>query len=164
MSFDKEIFKRHYGRSYIQAVYVQFALIVLSLIVRLIELELLYLPAAAVILLECMITIPLTFCYYIRAKKQAQRQKQWFSNGKLYARLVPDSGLTAGGFVHHERTYLFDHVDSVQVTKRYLVIQGDIHLVDQFNGNARDRELSVMKLPRVFTGEEQILFYGGNRK
>lgn len=161
MVFDIQTFKRHYASDIIRLMYIEVLVFVIAIIVRIVNISSLFALSVLMIGLIPIVVLPLTFCYYIRMKKQAERQKQWFSNGKLYVERCQDSGLTAGGFVDHRETVLFERIDTVEVKKRYIVLSGEITVVERYNGVSKERQVKSYGIPRTFLREEEIINVGG---
>lgn len=121
--------------------------------------EIPYLAAVALYVFPgiIMIGLPYTFCHYLRMKRQAERQRQWISDGKFYLQRVLDCGWTGGGFVDHRVTVLFDRIHRIQMKKGYIVMEGEMNLVDQFNEVVREKQVTSYKVPRTFINEERVI-------
>lgn len=162
MKYDPHYFKSHYGRIFIIAMYVQIVISIISFILFLTPFKGMIIAIVATVgVLTFILILPITFCYYIRFKHQAERQIQWIKDGKLYVNRCFDNGYTAGGFVRHEAEIIFDIISSIQVTKRYIIVKGDIQIVDKFNGIVREKRVEKYAIPRCFLGEEHLLQLGG---
>ena len=168
MKFDKTVFKRHYGSTYISrikytvVVFLVAVLIVTALI--LLDIQIPYLMGLClgiVIFVSIIPCLPIFGCQYVKAIKTAQRQTQRIENGKLVVTIVPEDGFTWGAIVTHTMSYFVEKLDNIKVTKRFLEVTGDIHLTDTYNGNVTNREISYFKIPRCFLGEEAIIKLGG---
>lgn len=103
----------------------------------------------------------MTYCLYLRAKRQSERQRQWFNDGILYVERCLDNGFTAGGFVRHKETVIFDEIHSVNKTKYNIIITGNIQIIEQYNGISKEKKVNKYLIPRNFTEEENILKLGG---
>lgn len=168
MKFDKTIFKRHYGSTYISRIKCTAVVLIIAvlLIVALLLLDiqipyLMGLGLGLVIFVSIIPCLPLFGCQYVKAIKTAQRQKQRIENGKLVVTLVPEDGFTWGAIVTHTISYFVEELDSVKVTKRFLEVTGEIHLTDTYNGNVTNQSVSHFRIPRCFLGEETIIKLGG---
>ena len=102
MEFDIKVFKNNYASWLIKLMYCELAVFVVAIALRLTQLSFFFTISVLLIGLIPIVILPLTFCYYIRARKQAERQRQWISNDKLYVERCFDSGLSAGGFINHK--------------------------------------------------------------
>ncbi len=161
MKYNKKIFKQHYGKAYIDLIKIIVIIALITLIVILIRPENDVLLALIFILTAIssfgiLLFIPLIFCYYIKAKKASERQKQWISNDILHVTIIPENGFTWGGFTYHTISYEVSKLTNVIETKRYMIIQGSISVKDNFNGIIKESYVSEFKLPRNFSNEKNI--------
>lgn len=163
MEFNIKIFKNNYASSLIRLIYCEIAIFVIAIALRLTQLTLFFTISVLLIGLIPIVVLPLTFCYYIRAKKQAERQKQWISKDKLYVERCFDSGWSAGGFINHKETVIFDEISSVNMSRRYIVVFGDINIIEQYNGISKEKKVGMYKIPRVFKNEDKIINIGGKK-
>lgn len=155
MYFDINVFKERYGSLHIKLLAIQSIACVLSVICIILRLSFVHYVAGLIV--SCgIITIPLTYCFYIRLKKQSERQRQWLKDGKLYVERVKDSGLTAGGFVDHKETIIFDHINSIIEEKRFFVVKGDIEIISTFNEVTKNKKVDYYKIPINFNMAEKI--------
>lgn len=161
MEFDLKVFKNNYATSLIKLMYCEIFVFVVAIAMRLTQISFFFTISVLLIGVIPIVILPLTFCYYIRAKKQAERQKQWISNGKLYVERCFDSGLSAGGFINHKETVIFDEINSVDVSRRYIIVFGDINVIEQYNGVSKEKVVGMYKIPRVFKNEDEIINIGG---
>lgn len=159
MNYDKKIFKQYYGSLHIKLLVIQILLVVVAVGLMLFKLYFFRYVYGFIICIG-IVSIPFTYCYYIRIKKQSERQRQWITNKKLYVERVLDSGLTAGGFVNHKETVMFDHISSVRMTNRYIIINGDIEIISDFNSVNKNKRKTLYKIPRNFVSENSIIELG----
>lgn len=157
MRYDIQKFKQCYASGIITLMYVEAVVFVIAVIVFALKIPYLAAVASYVFPGIIIIGLPYTFFHYLRIKRQAERQRQWISNGKFYLQRVLDCGWTGGGFVDHRVTVLFDRIDRIQVKKGYIVIEGEINLVDQFNEVVREKQVTSYKIPRTFIHEERVI-------
>lgn len=155
MNYDINIFKKRYGSLHIRLLIVQLLALTISIICIMLRLSFVHYIAGSIICCG-IITIPLTYCFYIRLKKQSERQRQWIKDGKLYVERTKDSGLTAGGFVDHKETIIFDHIYSITENKRFFVVEGDIEIVSVFNEVTKNKKVNNYKIPINFNMAERI--------
>jgi len=161
MEFDIKVFKNNYASWLIKLMYCELAVFVVAIALRLTQLSFFFTISVLLIGLIPIVILPLTFCYYIRARKQAERQRQWISNDKLYVERCFDSGLSAGGFINHKETVIFDKINSVDMSRRYVVVSGDINVIEQYNGVSKEKKVNMYRIPRVFRNEDEIINIGG---
>lgn len=57
----------------------------------------------------------------------------------------------------HRVTVLFDRIHRIQVKKGYIVMEGEMNLVDQFNEVVREKQVTSYKVPRTFINEERVI-------
>lgn len=157
MKFDKEIFEAHYGNKLILSMYIEICLVALCFVTQMMGITALGLIKFLIAMIVPFFVLPITFSQYIRRKKQSERQKQWFENEILYIEQVPDNGLTAGGFVKHKILVKIERIDSAYAEKRFIIVNGNIHVEEVFNGVRKEYSVMQYKIPRCFTGEEQII-------
>ena len=162
MDFDKTIFKLHYASTIIKMMYIEIAVLLVAILLRILNVNTLFVFSIILIGLIPFVVFPLTFCYYIRMKKQSERQKQWIKEGILYVERCFDSGLTAGGFVNHKETVIFECISSVIITQRFLKVIGDVVIIDVYNGVSKEKKTLEYNIPRVFSNENEIICLGGN--
>lgn len=168
MKFDKSIFKRHYGKPYINRIRYTIIADVISAIIIVLLLALqvqipvvLALLLCGIIVLSIFPFLPLFLSYYVKALKTSQRQKQWFKDSALHVLLIPEDGFTWGAIVTHTKEYIVHSISDITFNNEYILISGNITLVDNYNGNIENKEISVFKIPRNFTNENEILNLGG---
>lgn len=168
MKFDKTVFKKHYGSTYISRIkctvvaFLIAALLMAALV--LLDIQIPYfmgLGLALVIFVSIIPCLPLFGCQYVKAIKTAQRQKQRIEDGRLMVTIVPEDGFIWGAIVTHTMSYFVEKLDSVKVTKRFLEVDGVIHLTDTYNGNVTNRSVTHFRIPRCFLGEDAIIKLGG---
>lgn len=159
MKYDEKAFKQHYGSFHIKLLIVQITLLLIAIALMLFKFYSLRILYGLIICTE-IVLIPLTFCFYIRIKKQSERQRQWICDEKLYVERVFDSGLTAGGFVNYKQTIVFNHIESVKFTYRYIVITGSVDIISDFNSVNKSERKTKYKIPRNFIQENSIIELG----
>lgn len=168
MVFNKSIFKGQYGAVYI--VCIKLLLITLAAIVFFLVILLftaikipyvLGILLGTVFLFSLFPILPLLLCYYWKALKTSQRQKQWIDNGTIHVLIVPENGFVWGAIVAHTKEYTFKSIEHVKISKRYIEITSTIHLVDIYNNAIKEKDISFLKIPRNFLNEEKIIYYGG---
>lgn len=167
MKFDKQIFKEHYGKPYLNCIrftlaadFLAFVVIALLLLMK-IKIPIGIAMVLVGVLVLSIFALPLFLSYYVKVLKESQRQKQWFDNGILHVLLVPEDGFTWGGFTTHTQEYIVQNISSITMTPRYIEIFGEIHLVEKYNGLCENKSLSAFKVPRNFQHERTILENGG---
>lgn len=161
MNYDKEIFKNYYGSKYIKGMKIEAINCIICFLLIFTGVWFLVYIAAFVITANLFVVFPLTYCYYLRAKRQSERQKQWISNEKLILERVLDSGLTSGGFVNHKVTVIFEKISNMNLSTRYIEIEGDVQVIEQFNGVTKTKQTDKYLVPRNFSNEKKILSLGG---
>lgn len=161
MKYDVSLFKKNYGRKWINLMVIELIALILAVIMRLSNIELFFEFSIWLIGLIPIVCLPLTYCLYLRAKRQSERQRQWFNDGILYVERCLDNGFTAGGFVRHKETVIFDEIHSVNKTKYNIIITGNIQIIEQYNGISKEKKVNKYLIPRNFTEEENILKLGG---
>lgn len=168
MKFDKTVFKRHYGSTYILRIKVTGVAFLTAAILMvafvLLDIQIPYfmgLVLGLVIFVSIIPCLPLFGCQYVKAIKTSQRQKQHIKDGKLVVTIVPEDGFIWGAIVKHTMSYFVEKVDGVKVTKRFLEVDGVIHLTDTYNGNVTNRDINHFRIPRCFLEENAIIKLGG---
>lgn len=169
MSFDKKVFKKQYGSPYITrikcTIIACLAVMLIFAVLILLDIQIPYIMGlglgliAFVSIIPCL---PLFASQYIKAIKTAQRQKQWIENGKLCVMIVPEDGFTWGAIITHTMNYCVEILNSTRISKRFIEIDGVIQLTDTYNGNVTNRNVTHFKIPRCFSGEEEIIRLGGS--
>lgn len=157
MEFDLKKFKQNYGGPVIKLLYWEAAIFILSMVLRITATSTLTTLLQWISALMAMVVLPLTFCYYIDMKRRAKRQKQWISGGKLYIERILEFGLAGGGFVDHRATITVEQIEDVVLEKRWILLQGNIKIVDFYNGTIKEKEVKKCRIPRSFTNEEEII-------
>lgn len=170
MFYNKEQFKKYYGKVYIGRLkYTLCAVVADVLLIALLIGMGVTLPRflgfllPGVIFISTFLLFPIFFAQYTKALRTSERQKQWFENGALYVLLVPENGFTWGSITHHTKEYIIRSVTEISVNEQYIFIKGDIHLTDIYNGAKKESEVNVCKVPRNFTNENKIFEFGGIR-
>lgn len=162
MKFDKDIFKKHYGKIYLDSMLIISILDIIFLSIIFLAIALKIKPPAILVYMLLMLPalsifiIPIIYAYYIKALNMSRRQKQWLDGHTLHVAITPEDGFTWGGNVKHTKHYVFDIVGSVRETNRYLIILGKISLTDNYNGTIEKKELNRCKIPRNFTDDWKI--------
>jgi len=156
MKYNKEFFKSHYGSLYNKLIIFQLFFLLITFAFSLSKNYWLVTLFGLIFCIE-LISVPLTFCYYVRAKKQSERQKQWIEDGKLYVERVFDNGLTAGGFVNHKETVIFNHIESIKLTNYHIIITGNIEIISDYNSTIKNKRKTIYKIPRNFIQENLII-------
>lgn len=168
MKFDKLSFKKHYGKPYINRIRYTVIADVISVIIIMLLLALqiqipviLALLLCGIIVLSIFPFLPLFLSYYVKALKTSQRQKQWFEGSILHVLLVLEDGFTWGAIVTHTKEYVVHSVSDISTNNEYIFINGSITLIDKYNDNTEQKEISNFKIPRNFSNENKILNLGG---
>lgn len=168
MKFDKSVFLKHYGKAYLLRIKgaIWCAALDIFLLIVLIATQVQIPFALGIFLVGIVVVIafpilPLFGSYYIKALKMSERQKQWVVDNKIHVLIVPEDGFTWGGMVTHTKEYVIHSIESVKVSNAYIIVQGDITLIDNYNECIDKSNISVCKIPRNFKNEERILKYGG---
>lgn len=168
MQYSQEVFKQHIGRRYLDKIktagivcgvcVILFALLLIAQNVFFINIPnfLMLLPLVVAHLL-ILVVIPVFFAYYYQDKLRATRQKQSIENGFLHVVITLADGYAWGAVEHHKRDYLVSQITNIQKNKYYIIVTGQIHMTDIYNGNKTQKEIQELKIPRCFTNEEQIL-------
>lgn len=169
MVYDKEQFKKHYGKVYFNK--LKYTLCVNALVVLLLA-GLIALGVTlpvflgfllpGVIFISLFVLIPVFWGQYTKALRISERQKQWFEDNVLYVLLVPDNGFVWGGvYKEHTKEYAISSVTEITVSEKFIEIKGNIHLTDIYNGTKKESNVTVCKIPRNFTNENKIFEFGG---
>ena len=168
MKYSKEIFKKHYGKPYLNRIkytlisdMVAAIAIILFLATGITLSSPIAIVLVGVIVLSIFPFLPLFASYYVKAIKMSQRQKQWFEKGILHVLLVPEDGFTWGAITTHTKEYIFKTVSNVSVESRYIIICGEIELIEKYNETTDKKKVSHCKVPRNFTHESKIINIGG---
>ena len=168
MVYDKEQFKKYYGRTYFKRLKytVCVDVIVVFLIVIFIAMGttlpvFLGFMLPGVIFISLFVLVPVFFGQYTKALRTSERQEQWFENNVLHVLIVPENGFTWGGIVEHTKEYVISSVTEMTVSEKFIVIKGNIHLTDIYNGTKKESNVTVCKIPRNFTNENKIFEFGG---
>lgn len=157
MTFSLEKFKKNYAAPVIKLMYFEGVFLFIWLMARI------FIPSAipgAVQWASAILVIilfPLTICYYVDLKAQAERQFQNITHNTLFVERVLEFGLSGGGFVNHRVYIYFNRVDDVKFTKRWIVLTGEIRVVDLYNEVTREKIVTKYRVPRTFTNEEEIV-------
>ena len=163
MEFNKQVFKKYYGKNWITAMYVELLILLIAMLMTFFNHPLLIAFSVFTVGSMAMVILPFSFCMYIRRKKQSERQKQWIKNGKLYVKRGLDDGFSLGGMVHHDETVLFNKIVSICVEKRFIVVKGEIQIIENYNGVVRQKDANIYKIPRNFSNEKEIIQLGEKR-
>ena len=170
MKFNKDVFKNHYGKPYINRIrYLFIADIISVLIIVLLLVAQIQIPLpigillCGIIVLSIFPLMPLFASYYVKALKTSQRQKQWFDASTLHVLIVPENGFTWGAIVTHAKEYIANEIAHISKNDQYIFISGTITLVDTYNGAVEEKYISEFKIPRNFSNENKILSLGGTK-
>lgn len=168
MKFDKNVFKKHYGKPYLNRIrYTLIADIVSLIIIVLLLTMQIQIPLplgilfCGIIVLSIFPGLPLFASYYVKAIKTSQRQKQWFDNSILHVLIVPEDGFTWGAIVTHSKEYIVHSISRVSCNNEYILISGNITLIDKYNDAVEEKNISDFRIPRNFSHENKILSLGG---
>lgn len=159
MNFNKSIFKRYYGKIFINRIKNTILTFVISLCLFfsliVLKIKIPYLLAIGIgltIIISAFLTI-IFYCNYKKYLERAKRQKIWFQDNKLNVEFVPVSGFTWGTTEHHSYHYVFNKMSEIEDDDRFIVIQGDILLMENDNGVKKQRNLTALKIPKTFSFE-----------
>lgn len=163
MNYQKKIFRKYYGRIYIVLSWLFIVTSIVFIAIGQIDAPMVRIISATIVGSCMMIGLPLTLCVYLRKRNQSARQKQWIKDDILYIQFVIDDGLTAGGFVRHEKLFEinFHEIKSIRLSNRYIILQANAFMNERFNNNVKRLNVSVVSIPRVFDNEDIIISIGG---
>lgn len=165
MKYDKEIFKQHFGKPYIDGM-IWYTVSALACLLLALVFRLFGLPMHPVVAFPLLIHFSLwlfpglavLYCYYIQALQRSKRQRQWFHKDMLYVQLVPTDGFVWGaGIERHKKIYMIRQVDSYEIKNTKIIVYGNILLNDNWNGIVKEKILNKFSIPRNFSGEKQLL-------
>ena len=165
MEYNQEIFKKHFGKPYIDGMiwYSVSAIgcLLIALLFALFEWQMhpiLVFPMLLHFSLWMLVGIWLVLCYYVQAKQRSKRQRQWFQKDTLCVQLVPTDGFVWGaGIERHKKIYIVRRVDTYEIKNTKIIVYGNILLNDNWNGIVKEKTLDKFCIPRNFTKEEQLI-------
>lgn len=164
MKFNKEMFKRYYGKPYLDGIKIVVCAD-MSAVVLIIAMVLagITVPVMAgmvlvgTVVLSIFPVLPLLICYYVKALDASKRQKQWFEGDKLHVLLIPEDGFVWGGFVKNTKEYIVHKVYDIHVSSRYIEISGEIALKEKYNDLQEENSCTLCRIPRNFSHEDELL-------
>lgn len=167
VKYDKTVFKKHYGSLYITLMKYTFAAFMTAVLILVVVICLdLQIPffmgmgLGLIVFLSIFPCLPIFICQYFIAIKTVQRQTQRIEAGRLIVTFVPENGFAWGAIVTHTQSYSVEKMEEVKVTKRFLEVNGVIHLTDTYNGNVTKKMVTNVRIPRCFSGENEIIKLG----
>ncbi|MCQ2513016.1 MAG: hypothetical protein MJ092_06525 [Lachnospiraceae bacterium] len=167
MEFDNKIFKKHYGKIYLDIIWTDALLCTALILVYLAmyfiknvdESIMIRMMFAIVIIVSISIIFILPFLVfsYLSALNKSKRQQQYYSRGHLIVELPSKNGFSLGlsgsGMNHYEVRQITD----VSFTRRYVIIEGTIQATS-FDRAKNDKgvTLNELKIPISFTDYDKI--------
>lgn len=168
MKFDKVWFKAHHGAAFIKYFQLNLLAVILSAVIvsvalfcdsfSLIPVGFQYL-SYILIGFTCIGTVfltPIVYASYIKAQECSRNMRIKMIDDKLIVKIMTNKSSKGSEELKHSFTYTVNHIDDIQVSKSYIDIIGDIHLVEK-KGEVKEKDVRLLKIPRSFSNEELIL-------
>ncbi len=162
MEFDNKIFKKHYGKIYLDILKIDIILCAVLIIVYLLayfiknvdERTMINIVYAIVIFvcISMVFIVPATVFSYLSALNRSKRQQQYYSKGRLIYEPGAASGFKLGGGASDSQRYEINHISNISYTRRYIIIEGSIQLIS----NKSVTNCETVKIPINFTDYDKI--------
>ncbi len=168
MEFDNKIFKKHYGKIYLDIIWIDVIVCVILILFYLLayfiknidDRTMINLMFAIVIIVSIsfIFILPFMIFSYLSALNKSKQQQQYYSKGCLIVELPSKTGLSLGLNDKGMCRYEISQISNISYTRRYMIIEGAIKLRNP--NDAKDHGVSCkeLKVPINFLDYDKILY------
>ena len=162
MNYDKKIYRQQYGRLYLNMLYWGLGLaffflqigwypLLFKWHIPLVWMEL----VTTLCLLSLFIGVGLGGYLYFDGKRMAKKQQQWIDKNKIYYRIEKRPSWFKSDSIH-TITYHVRQLREMEITTRYIICIGDVHITDESNNKTVSGNQHSLKIPRTFKNQDMI--------